>query len=132
MKISVANLDTTMVAVITKKPFEEISSSLAEFQATLAEGEVCQIANVNSPSQVVLTGTTEAVTRGLAHLKGKKIARASITLPVSAPFHSILMKPGEFPCLFSSSTPPFNSQTQPLRSCAQNWNRFKSSNRRCL
>lgn len=57
-----------------------------------AEGEVCQIANDNDPSQVVLSGHRGAVERAVALAKEHGIRRAVI-LPVSAPFHCDLMAP---------------------------------------
>lgn len=53
--------------------------------------EVCAVANDNAPGQMVVSGHRSAVERAIV------IARAqsarSITLPVSAPFHSPLMAP---------------------------------------
>ncbi len=59
-----------------------------------AQGQVCQPANINSPEQIVISGHTAAVERAtqLAQERGAKKARV---LPVSAPFHSSLMKPAE-------------------------------------
>jgi len=57
-----------------------------------AEGEVCAVANDNDPSQVVISGAKAAVERALGIAKDKGAKRA-ILLPVSAPFHSPLMKP---------------------------------------
>jgi len=53
--------------------------------------EVLTPANFNSPGQIVISGHTPAVQRAIemAKKKGKK----AILLPVSAPFHSPLMKP---------------------------------------
>ncbi len=57
-----------------------------------AQGEVCSAANINSPEQIVISGHTAAVERGvkLADERGAKRAKL---LPVSAPFHCSLMKP---------------------------------------
>jgi [acyl-carrier-protein] S-malonyltransferase len=57
-----------------------------------AQGEVVNIANINAPGQIVIAGHRAAVERALkvaAGLGGRK----SVLLPVSAPFHSALMKP---------------------------------------
>jgi [acyl-carrier-protein] S-malonyltransferase len=59
-----------------------------------AQGQVCSPANINSPSQVVIAGNTEAVDRACEILKGKGAKRA-IKLNVSAPFHCGLMMPAE-------------------------------------
>jgi [acyl-carrier-protein] S-malonyltransferase len=60
--------------------------------AEAAQGEVVNVANINSPGQIVIAGHRGAVERAIkaaAALGGKK----SVLLPVSAPFHSALMKP---------------------------------------
>ena len=57
-----------------------------------AHGEVCDVANDNDPSQVVLSGHAGAIERaiGLAKEMG---AKRAVLLPVSAPFHCSLMQP---------------------------------------
>lgn len=57
-----------------------------------AQGEVCQAANDNDPSQVVVSGHKDAVERALVIAKEKGAKRA-LLLPVSAPFHCALMAP---------------------------------------
>ena len=59
-----------------------------------AEGQVCSPANINSPSQVVIAGNSEAVDRACEILKAKGAKRA-IKLNVSAPFHCGLMMPAQ-------------------------------------
>jgi [acyl-carrier-protein] S-malonyltransferase len=56
--------------------------------AEAAQGEVVEVANINSSGQIVVAGHRSAVERAVA-LGGKK----SVMLPVSAPFHSSLMAP---------------------------------------
>jgi [acyl-carrier-protein] S-malonyltransferase len=67
---------------------------VAQVCAEAAQGEVCEAANVNSPEQIVIAGHTGAVERAtkLAEERGAKKAKI---LPVSAPFHSSLMKPAQ-------------------------------------
>ena len=60
--------------------------------ATAAEGEVCEVANDNDPSQVVLSGHKAAIDRALGLAKEMGAKRA-VALPVSAPFHCSLMQP---------------------------------------
>jgi [acyl-carrier-protein] S-malonyltransferase len=60
--------------------------------AEAAQGEVVGVANINAPGQIVVAGHRAAVERAVtaaAARGGKK----SVLLPVSAPFHSTLMKP---------------------------------------
>ncbi len=58
------------------------------------QGQVCSPANINSPSQVVIAGNSEAVDRACEILKEKGAKRA-IRLNVSAPFHCALMMPAQ-------------------------------------
>lgn len=54
--------------------------------------EVVEAVNFNDPLQTVIAGTKAAVERACVVLKAKGAKRA-LSLPVSAPFHSSLMKP---------------------------------------
>jgi [acyl-carrier-protein] S-malonyltransferase len=60
--------------------------------ADAAQGDVCDIANDNEPTQVVLSGHKRAIDRVAEAGKPHGLRRA-IPLPVSAPFHCALMKP---------------------------------------
>lgn len=55
---------------------------------------IIEVANYNSPSQFVLSGHSSAIEKICQIISEKKLGRA-IKLPVSAPFHSSLMKPAE-------------------------------------
>ena len=57
-----------------------------------AQGDVCQLANENDPSQNVLSGSAEAIARAVVLAKEAGAKRA-LPLPVSAPFHCALMQP---------------------------------------
>jgi len=57
-----------------------------------AQGEVCQAANDNGAGQVVVSGNKAAVERAVEIAKAKGAKRAML-LPVSAPFHCMLMQP---------------------------------------
>jgi [acyl-carrier-protein] S-malonyltransferase len=60
--------------------------------AEAAQGEVCQLANDNEPTQAVISGAKTAIDRaaGLAKAHG---VRRFMPLNVSAPFHCALMQP---------------------------------------
>ncbi len=64
----------------------------AAVAAAAADGQVCQAANDNDPSQVVISGDKAAVERACDIAKEKGAKRA-LLLPVSAPFHCALMQP---------------------------------------
>lgn len=59
--------------------------------ATNEAGEV-QPVNFNCPGQTVIAGTTKGVGKAVEELKAAG-AKKAVILPVSAPFHSTLMKP---------------------------------------
>ena len=67
-------------------------AAATEVAAEAAQGEVCQAANDNDPGQVVVSGHRAAVERALGIAKAKGAKRA-VLLPVSAPFHCVLMQP---------------------------------------
>lgn len=57
-----------------------------------AQGDIVSPANFNSPGQIVIAGSTAAVTRAIEVAKGRGFRKAML-LPVSAPFHCALMQP---------------------------------------
>ncbi len=57
-----------------------------------AQGDCCDIANDNEPTQVVLSGHKTALDR-VPEIGKKHGVRRALPLPVSAPFHCSLMKP---------------------------------------
>ena len=76
-----------MAAILGLEP-EKVRAACDE----VAEGEVVRPANYNSPEQTVIAGHAAAVERAQARCKELGAKRA-VPLPVSAPFHSALMKP---------------------------------------
>ena len=60
--------------------------------AEAAQGDVCQVANDNEPTQVVLSGHKTAIDR-VAEIGKAHGVRRAVNLPVSAPFHCALMQP---------------------------------------
>lgn len=67
-------------------------SALRDVCEQAAEGAICQPANVNAPTQIVISGHAEAVFRAMEIAKAVGASKV-IPLKVSAPFHSDLMKP---------------------------------------
>lgn len=73
-----------------------LGGELSEIQRIcdeVSQGQVCSVANFNSPGQAVIAGNSEAVDRAVEGLSG--IAKRVIKLKVSAPFHCALMKPAQ-------------------------------------
>lgn len=64
----------------------------SEIAKEAAQGEVCEAANDNGGGQVVVSGHKAAVERAIEIAKTKG-AKRSMALPVSAPFHCVLMQP---------------------------------------
>ncbi len=60
--------------------------------AEAAQGEVCQLANDNDPTQAVISGAKAAVDRAAQLAKAHGVRRF-MPLNVSAPFHCALMQP---------------------------------------
>lgn len=67
-------------------------AAVREVAAEAAQGAVCQAANDNDPTQIVVSGDKAAVERA-ADIARERGARRAIMLPVSAPFHCALMQP---------------------------------------
>jgi [acyl-carrier-protein] S-malonyltransferase len=63
-------------------------------EAARETGLVVQAANLNSPTQTVISGAAAAVEKASALCKAKG-ARRTVPLPVSAPFHCALMQPAQ-------------------------------------
>jgi len=79
-------VDVGAMAALIGSPIAEIESALLQVKS----GTV-QIANWNSDDQIVIAGHKEAVKDAISRLKGVR----AVLLPVSAPFHSALMKSAE-------------------------------------
>ncbi|KAI8814458.1 acyl transferase/acyl hydrolase/lysophospholipase [Cladochytrium replicatum] len=94
MAHSVYSKETAMKAlVITAKHLEDVEALMEKIQRSMPEGEVADIANINSRTQVVLSGTAKGVDYASSIFQTKGMAGRSISLPVSAPFHCRLMEP---------------------------------------
>ena len=76
------------------------------------QGQVCSIANLNSPGQAVIAGNTEAVDRAIEGLNG--VAKRVIKLKVSAPFHCALMTPAQARLAADLERLSFNNPAVPV------------------
>jgi len=88
MQDSVPEGTGAMTAVLGMK-ISEVENEIS----LLPKEEVCEIANDNSDSQVVVSGTLKA--NNILNENLKKKRKKGIVLPVSAPFHCSLMKNAE-------------------------------------
>ncbi|UMR30134.1 ACP S-malonyltransferase [Massilia sp. MB5] len=79
------------MAVVLGLSDDEVRAACAEAAAADA-AQVVEPVNFNAPAQVVIAGHTGAVERACEIAKAKGAKRA-MKLPVSAPFHSSLLKP---------------------------------------
>jgi [acyl-carrier-protein] S-malonyltransferase len=70
------------------------AAQVAEACAAAAQDQICAPANFNSPTQVVIAGDADAVSRAIEECKARG-ARRALLLKVSAPFHCALMKPAQ-------------------------------------
>jgi [acyl-carrier-protein] S-malonyltransferase len=78
------------MAAILGMDADAVRAGCAEVSA--ATGEVVEAVNFNDPKQTVIAGSRQGVDKACEALKAKGAKRA-LPLPVSAPFHSSLMRP---------------------------------------
>ena len=91
MQLAVPAGEGAMAAVLSSSP-EWVLEACAEAEAET--GLVVAAANLNSPTQTVISGALAAVEKASALAKAKG-ARRALMLPVSAPFHCSLMQPAQ-------------------------------------
>ena len=101
------------MAALVKLPPEKLEPVLEQ----AAQGEVVSAANLNSVDQVAIAGHAGAVRRAvdLAKAAGTRLA---VLLPVSAPFHCILMQPAQQRLRADLEATEFRDLTCPL---VNNW-----------
>ena len=85
MQDAVPSGDGAMIAVLGMS-INEVEKEIS----LLPKGEICEIANDNSNTQVVVSGKKKIIEEFNRNLKSKK--KRGILLSVSAPFHCSLMK----------------------------------------
>ena len=82
-------------------------------EAAAMTGEVVEAANFNDPAQTVISGSKAGVEKASELLKARG-AKRCLPLPVSAPFHSSLMKPAAEKLREKLATLTFNAPQIPL------------------
>src|SRR6202795_2357908 len=82
------------MAAILGMTLDRVNDIVNDIAREAAQEEVCQVGNINSPEQIVISGNTGAVTRAIA-LATERGAKKAVSLPVSAPFHCSLMQPAQ-------------------------------------
>ena len=100
---------TGAMAAVLGASLEVIEKACAEASA----GEVCAPANINSPNQIVIAGSTAAIDRAMELLKDAG-AKKVVKLNVSAPFHCALMKPAQERLEVDLAETPFRDLDMPL------------------
>jgi [acyl-carrier-protein] S-malonyltransferase len=83
---------TGAMAAILNLDDERIREACAQAEADIGNGEVVEPVNFNAPGQTVIAGSKAAVERACEACKARGAKRA-VLLPVSAPFHSSLIRP---------------------------------------
>jgi [acyl-carrier-protein] S-malonyltransferase len=91
MQLAVPAGQGAMAAVLAL-PADQVTEACREAESET--GLVVAAANLNSPTQTVISGAMAAVERASALAKAKG-ARRVVMLPVSAPFHCALMRPAQ-------------------------------------
>ena len=103
---------TGAMAAVMGGELSEIKRVCEEARRQELNGQVCSVANMNSPAQVVIAGNTEAVDRAIESLKG--VAKKVTKLNVSAPFHCALMKPAQDRLAPDLEALTFNEPAMPI------------------
>jgi [acyl-carrier-protein] S-malonyltransferase len=88
-------------------------ASATKLCVAAANGEVLQVANLNSPGQVVISGAKAACERAAALAKDHGIRKA-IPLPVAGAFHSELMAPAAVRLRAALAKAPFKDPKVPV------------------
>ncbi|RUS31455.1 hypothetical protein BC938DRAFT_477764 [Jimgerdemannia flammicorona] len=86
-------VSTSMSALVVRGDhLVQLEDAMDEIRASLPEGELVELANINSSFQVVISGTSKGVDHASRVLQSKKFAARAVDVPVSAPFHTSMMK----------------------------------------
>jgi len=99
------------MAAILGLDADTVSDACAK--VAVESGEIVQAANFNDPKQTVIAGSRAGVDKACEALKAAGAKRA-ILLAVSAPFHSVLMKPAAERLRERLSTTPLDAPSIPV------------------
>jgi [acyl-carrier-protein] S-malonyltransferase len=99
------------MAAILALPLEMLEAACQQ-AAQQTEGTVSP-ANINSPDQIVISGSKAAVERA-AELAKEKGAKRAVMLSVSAPFHCSLMQPAQDRLAADLRALPFSTPQIPV------------------
>ena len=91
MQLAVPAGQGAMAAILSLDPVQVVEACE---EAAKETGLTVSAANLNSPTQTVISGATAAVEKAAALCKTRG-ARRTVMLPVSAPFHCALMQPAQ-------------------------------------
>jgi [acyl-carrier-protein] S-malonyltransferase len=106
---------TGAMAAILGMASGQVIEGCAQAQASFGanSAEVVEAVNFNDPAQTVIAGTKAGVEKACEVLKALGAKRA-LPLPVSAPFHSSLMKPAAEKLKVALAATPFGSPAIPV------------------
>jgi len=85
-------IGTGAMAAILNLDDDKIREACSEAMLAVGGGEVAELVNFNGPGQTVIAGSKAAVELACEGCKARGAKRA-VLLPVSAPFHSSLIRP---------------------------------------
>jgi [acyl-carrier-protein] S-malonyltransferase len=85
---------TQQINVVMEELTDPTNPALTTAEAAARVSAIVAPANINSPNQIVISGSRAAVERAAERCKEAGAKRA-VMLPVSGPFHSALMQPAQ-------------------------------------
>jgi len=92
--LKIAELVMAVEEAVDRGNASELEAAASALQSADIPRAVVSPANINSPDQVVIAGSTAAVEIAVQLAKGRGAKRA-VMLPVSAPFHCSLLRPAQ-------------------------------------
>jgi [acyl-carrier-protein] S-malonyltransferase len=110
MAAASAVADGSMVAVLglDEAPLNQVCS-----RASQETGASVQVANLNAPGQIVISGNRKALDRAV-ELAREAGAKRTLTLDVSGPFHSVYMQPAADQFRLSADKTVVSSPSVPI------------------